>query len=65
MLQYEYFVRTILVMGEHGDMINDSLNYYGLEGWELVSVVPGQGRVFVFFFKRRLYADNNTVTVPR
>lgn len=53
-MRYEYLTKTILVMAEPAEEIDKELNVLGLNDWELVAVIPGQGRAFVFFFKREL-----------
>jgi hypothetical protein len=37
---------------EHGDFGQEKLNEWGNEGWELVTVIPGEPDQYTHFFKR-------------
>ncbi len=55
MEQWEYKIIVKKVDGVDAPAYADPLNQLGVQGWELVSVTPGNAMVkhYVYFFKRR------------
>ncbi len=53
--QWEYNIIVKKVDGVDAPAYADPLNQLGAQGWELVSVTPGNAMVkhYVYFFKRR------------
>lgn len=47
-------------------MLSDELNWEGLDGWELVSVVQShQKDQYIYYFKRRIPRPENPSTVKK
>ncbi len=54
--KWEYLVYSEEVV-MNDDQSEKYLDYLGIEGWELVSVIPGKLRCF--FFKRKVVSQNS------